>query len=43
MKQTRKKQSRACKAKVALAAFEGKKPIAQLARRFEVHPGQIHA
>ena len=39
----RKKHSPAFKAKVALEAVKGEETAAQLAARYEVHPGQIHA
>ena len=36
----RRKHSPAFKAKVALDAVEGRRHVAQLAARYEVHPGQ---
>ena len=41
MKESRRKHSPAFKAKVALEALKGEEPIAELANRFEVHPGQV--
>ena len=42
MKQSRRKQGRAFKAKVALAALRGDQTISELASRFEIHPTLIH-
>ena len=39
----RRKHSPAFKAKVALEAVKGEETVAQLAARYEVHPGQIQA
>ena len=43
MSQGRRKHSPAFKAKVALEALKGQETVAQLAARYEVHPGQIQA
>ena len=43
MAQGRRKHSPAFKAKVALEAVKGEETVAQLAARYEVHPGQIQA
>ena len=43
MSKGRRKHSPAFKAKAALEAVKGAETIAQLAARYEVHPGQIQA
>ena len=43
MAQGLRKHSPAFKAKVALEALKGQETVAQLAARYEVHPGQIQA
>ena len=43
MSQGRRKHSPAFKAKVPLEALKGQETVAQLAARYEVHPGQIQA
>ena len=43
MSQGRRKHSPAFKAKVAPEALKGQETVAQLAVRYEVHPGQIQA
>ena len=43
MSQGRRKHSPAFKAMVALEVLKGQGTVAQLAARYEVHPGQIQA
>ena len=43
MSKERRKHRPAFKAKVALEAVKGEETVAQLAVRYEVHPGQIQA
>ena len=43
MSKERRKHGASFKAKVALEAVKGEKTVAQLAAKYEVHPGQIQA
>ena len=43
MSKERRKHSPTFKAKVALEGLKGEETVAQLAARYEVHPGQIQA
>jgi len=43
MSKERRKHSPSFKAKVALEAVKGEETVAQLAARYEVHPGQIQS
>ena len=43
MSKERRKHSPTFKAKVALEALKGEETVAQVAARYEVHPGQIQA
>ncbi len=43
MSKGRRKHSPTFKAKVALEAVKGEQTVAQLAARYEVHPGQIQS
>jgi transposase len=41
MKQSRRNHAPSFKAKIALEALKGEETTAELANRFEVHPGQV--
>ena len=41
MRRTRRNHAAGFKAKVALAAIKGDKPLAELSEHFDVHPNQI--
>lgn len=41
MKQSRRKHNPSFKARVALEALKGEETMAELANRFELHPGQV--
>ncbi len=43
MSKERRKHSASFKAKVALESIKGEETVAQLATRYEVHPGQVQA
>ena len=42
MKEHRRKNSPAFKARVALEALKGEETVAQLASRFDIHPSQVN-
>ena len=41
MKESRRKHSPSCKAKVALEAVKGEETVAQIAAKYEVHPNIV--
>jgi len=41
MKQSRRKHSPSFKARIALETLKGEQTVAELAKRFEVHPSQV--
>jgi transposase-like protein len=43
MKESRRKHSPSFKSRVALEALKGEATTAELAHRFELHPGQVRA